>query len=89
MLGVVAERILVAWCGRRLLMDQFCCVSEFSFSPFILFLLRTFFFCSHYLFAADQRLCLIDHGFFIGISFILFIYFLVGGIVVRDKIFFL
>lgn len=57
---------LGAWCGRRLLTDQFCCVSEFSFSPF-------FFFCAHfflhYLFAADQRLCLIDHGFFLGLSF--------------------
>ncbi len=73
---MVAERILVAWCGRRLLTDQFCCVSEFSFSSFFFFCAHFFFF-SHYLFAADQRLCLIDHGFFIGLSF--FILFVFGG----------
>ncbi len=47
---------------------------NFPFAPF-------FFFCAHlfflYLFAADQRLCLIDHGFFLGLS-IYSILFLVG-----------
>ncbi len=38
-----ASKNLGAWCGRRLLTDQFCCVSEFSFSPF-------FFFCAHFFF---------------------------------------
>jgi hypothetical protein len=79
-----ASKNLGAWCGRRTNLrclvwssvtdgSILLCFGIFLFP--ILFLLRTFFFFSHYLFAADQRLCWIDHGFFIGLSFYFYLFF--------------